>query len=997
MPTPIFLRQHPAVTAARIAAASSEDGLGTSSVTADSTNRGAMILRMSGTPNGSGDLNVHVQDGGHAVGYCTESDGIGGATVIYKTAAEASDEWHGYTSPLYLVDMRKAAVATGVLDYPQIGPPRVTATERLGHVAIAAGVSTSLVFRYKSGRRETWSSVTISTGMSSLHTPDMVVMQDGRLLAFGVLSGDDVATAWASDDDGATWTEWSDRTRITVDVDGGVLSCGRVRDGIVVAVGDSETVAMSPAGGIYWSGNGGATFAKTKTISLCSPRILVSARGQAFVVGTNTVSTAVYVWPVAFGGGTPTTPIGTTMTSPATAAILGAATLDDGSMWIVSGTPYPTDTVSAVVSIDHGKTWLPVAGSVSGLKNLATSQVSVGAYRQFALGTWHGSLVLLARVESATAAQDDSIDELWFGGWDDLTEEGRVAATAKRATCGLYGSGGVLYPQDTPQANGWTKTDTGGGATISVTSSGVSIVGGGATNSKFSAPAAFWDTGDIQAGDTFRFRWKTVVTSGGSTSADEAYLMVAVSDTVNRQWVKVRFTDTQARLLDNFGPLWTAGASAKFASETEWLMAFAHDYPSAGGGQVSLWYRFADETFWRSAVEGQAVAEEAGVATETLEFGGTVGSAVSWSITGPWYAPGSAKLDGGFSNPDDLAGRQLGAQPVYLSRGLSAAGCGEAGISGDDYTLTPAYAYRGANLASARPSSPWRTATTTGAESVVIGDGTMPIVSNMVALFGCNVRTATVEFNGTDSWGSPAASVALDATLYSTSVSASAAGSLTLTGARMRPGQYKSREGRRIYVQVKATNPVFYEVADNDETTLFVTGISSGYAGEMVWVYGDRMAATYPTSARMYARVVHGTATAPGDGKRQIGTLMLGVREDLVIPYDNGFVDSWITPDEQVTTRRGYAEAYTVGPEQHVLRFAWGLVDRMSWDELLRVVDLLRALAGRSEPLVLWRDTSDLTTLGLYRYVGPPELENAYGEGRDAFERLAQGRLEEIR
>ena len=212
----------------------------------------------------------------------------------------------------------------------------------------------------------------------------------------------------------------------------------------------------------------------------------------------------------------------------------------------------------------------------------------------------------------------------------------------------------------------------------------------------------------------------------------------------------------------------------------------------------------------------------------------------------------------------------------------------------------------------------------------------------------------------------------------------------------MRPGQYKSREGRRYYVQVKATNPVFYEIADNDETTIFVTGLAAGYAGEMAYVYGDRMAATFPTSARMYARLVHGTATAPGSGKRQIGTLMLGVREDLRIPYDNGFVDTWETPDEEATTRRGYSEAYATGPERHTLRIAWGLVDRLSYDDLTRVVDFFRSLAGRQEPLVLWRDPSDLSTLGLYRFVGPPATENAYGEGRDAFERLAQVRLEEI-
>lgn len=999
MSTPILLRQHVAMATSRIAAGSSEDGIGLCTSTATSTNDGALILRTAGAPTTTGNINVLVQNGGLATGYTTETDGIPGATVVYKPSTAAADEYTGYIRPHYLTDIRKAKLANAGTDYRQISAPRRLANESIGFLACKNSAGNSLIFLYKSSRRTTWTEVTVSGTVSELHTPDFVLLPTGRLLAYAVVTGAEYVRAWYSDDNGATWAVWSKHTRVTVDVDGGTIAAATVRDGVVIAVGSSETVAMTSSGGIYWSANGGQSFTQTATAALCSPRIVATLDGKAVLFATNTVSTTVYAWPIAYGGGIPDDPASTTLTTVATEAVLGATVLDDGSMWVVAGSTQPTDVFSACVSIDGGASWSPVSGSVSGFKDIAYNRYAAGAYRQISVGSWHGAIVLLARVESGTAAEDDSVDEFWFGGWNDLTEEGFISDTAARDTCGLYGTGGVLYPQDLPSANGWAPANVGGGAVASVTINGINLVGSGANNTRYVAPAAFWGSGGgspyPSGGDAFRFRWKTIVTTGGDIASDIAYLLVSISDTVNRQWVKIRFASNQARLVDNGGTLWTSAVSASFAAETEWMMAFAHDYPSAGGGQVSLWYRFASDTFWRVAVEAQAVAEEAADATEVVEYGGSVGATFDWTMMGPWYAPGSAEMDSGFTNPTDLAGRALGVWPVFLSRGTSVSGMGDAAVAGDSYLLAPSYAYASSKIVTSRPSSYWQTATTTGAESVVGGDGTMPFVVDTIALFGTNMRTMTWQANATDAWGAPSVSATLDATLYSTSVSASAAGALTLVGARMRPGQYKSREGRRYYVQVKATNPVFYEIADNDETTLFVTGLASGYGGEMVYVYGDRMITRIPTSARLYWRLLTGTETTP-QTKRRIGTAVMGVRHELTIPYDNGFVDTWEQVDEMVETRRGYREAYATGPERHVLRIAWALVDRLSTDALWRVVDTFRALRGRSELVALQRDPTDLESLGLYMLEGPPATENAYGERADALERLAQVRLVEI-
>ena len=219
----------------------------------------------------------------------------------------------------------------------------------------------------------------------------------------------------------------------------------------------------------------------------------------------------------------------------------------------------------------------------------------------------------------------------------------------------------------------------------------------------------------------------------------------------------------------------------------------------------------------------------------------------------------------------------------------------------------------------------------------------MPIVADFVGIVGSNYRTATVQLHTADSWATPAATVTLDATLYSSTVTSSVAGAVRLTGAAMIPHRYRSTPNRKYYVQLKATNPDIYEILDNSSDHIYVTGMSSGYAGEMAYVFGDRMAARMPISRRMYARLVV-AAQATVSTTHRTGDVWLGEVHEIAIPYDNGFVDSWEPNAVEWSTDAGLRQGARRGGEVHKLRIAWGTIDRLTVDYVERVTRLFRGL-----------------------------------------------------
>lgn len=994
MSTPIFVPLAPAMTVERIGAASSEAGLCIGEAVPDDANEGALQIRGSGDPDAATSLDIVATRGGYATGPYLADVGTPGMQVRWGVTGVSP--WFGYIDPGYLRDIRTSYAGGTITDTYAVSEPRQLQSGVLAVAAVGTYNSVNTLRWFKrSTRTGMWSTVDIATGVDTDWRPGWVQLPTGRIIVYGVTSGAAAATAWTSTDDGATWAVWSTDTRITTGA-GGTLCAEVVRDAVLVAVGPSEgTTAVDVV--LCWSADGGQGFSSTvgdDSGDFRAIRLVVTAAGMpillAIVDDGDPTPWPVRAYGIAYGGGLGTY-VTTGLEAKSTAGTLAATVHDDGAIWAWSSSDAPADFLEARVSLDGGLTWHVPGGDVSALDLVFSNAAGTGGFNTIAAGTYKGALVVIGCTDSSSTA-DNSLMELWFGGYDSITESGSPGTNGSRIFAGYYGYGACLAMTDTPNALGWTKTDAGTGSTITVGTGGLKMVTSAGGNTRYTAPAAFF-SGIVDPGDSIRMRWVVTVDSGGATTTDTAYLLVGITDGTNRQWVKLRFGANVLRILDNAGTL--ASATPALTSETEFLLAFAHDYPSAGGGLVSVWYKAVTADTWTALVTNQAVAEEAGVGTDVLEFGGSsLLNAATWYMQGPWWAPGSAEMDAGFTSPDDLHGRSLSAEvDVYVSSGIRIGGRGDAAVPGDAWTLPTAYALGAVNLLrSLAPSCRAETEPTNAQQTYVFGDGTMPIVLDTVALIGTNYRTAVLELSASNSWGSPADSVTLDATVFQGTVSSSVDGCLTFAAGSFAPHRFRTTEARRWFVTVSSAT---YEILDNDDRRLFVTGITSGKAGT-AYVFADRMCAQLTGGAYSYARLKI-TAQTTADGAYRTGTVWPGLARPVSVLYDSGFVDRHTPRTTAYETSRGYRRVARAGAEMHELRIAWGIVDRLTFDYLENLVYMLRGLDGEAQPILFWRDPGDSTACALYTVDGPPTVENVTGEGPSALERLSQLRLREFR
>lgn len=1016
-PTPVstpkgaFLLPSLLLTSDRVSSASSEYGLIPGSVEPDAaTNQGYLILNPSGTPTTALTMDVKLQRGGNPTGYATPIDGTPGASIIGKPTSATSSQWRGYNDTIYLTYARNILGATVSSDYPGFSRPRELGNGSLGFCYLNRDTTPVLKFAYKASRTDGFTHVTILTSGSPYTlvddcAPDFVALPSGRLVCFFGVSGlASEVIAYYSDDHGATWALWSLDT--FVPLSSARMLCAEYTQGaICLVVGRSAAgSAINPK--IYWSADGGQSFSYTDTFNGGLPATTVSATGQVILACDDTTSpnASVYIYSVGIGAGADQ--IIASGTVAAAAPVHTLVTRDDGVLFGFNGGIYgPSSYIRARISLDHGQSWHGYEfASGTSLEILGYNGYSSfnRGWRTFRAGSWAGQIVVLAGTKGATSSLDDSLQELYFGGWDDLTE------APKGATSGLtpgYASpeGGIYLASDTPDAFGWTKNDVGAGATIALGSDGLSITATAVNNSNYTAPSTIFSTGATPAEGSVRMRfWFKWGGTGTGLVPGRSHLLYSVGDGVNRQWFTVNFGPDQMSIRDNTGQLAVCtSVSSQFTAWTEVFVAFRHDYPSAGSGKASVWYRVAGSVYWTALVTNQTIAEEAGVATQELSFGGTVGGACTWYVSGLTFATDDNGLVGGFTNPTDLAGRPVSPlADMQLVYGLRLKGAGHLGVKGDTYDLATAYSYPATRLVeSLSPSSFWRSSADNTDVNVVFACGVADIFeADTVAIFGTNFRTATLQAHSSDSWGSPSVSISLDATIKTISgISAGMRGRIRLNASELTPHQYRSTEGNRWYLEVAGTSTTVYEITDNDADTILVEGIdfTTLVGTETLRIFTDRMSAQFGRFGYRYMRLLVSSQDT-SDGYYRAGTLVIGKRVEISTPYAQGFrerTDYRIQVTEGVAGQRWMSKR---GPQRRTLEIAWDPLYRplQPWTQALQAIH--DASEGALRGVVHWRDLAKANDVRLYTIKTPFVLENIHNEGQEAMDRPAQVTLEEV-
>lgn len=1001
MTRPAFVRQWQGARGDRVLSATTEAGRIIGTPVTASAALGRLRLRSSGVPTADAALDVRLERGGNATGYADPYHGTPGAALIYRETGGASDAWNGYTPPVYLDYAHTVSIGSASDDYPGISTPRTLADGRVCAVRAKRNGTAEIEFIHKTYRHNSWSAVSITTAREADSAPALIVLPSGRLIAFYVrLSGS--VGAHYSDDDGATWAVWSTDT-LAVAGAGYMLAAELVGDQVLLIASTQPGTASADAR-VYWSFDGGQSFGLAATKTWGPARTCVTKTGQALVITTDQSSTNALLFHVPPGGapGAVTT-TSFAMTADANDPVLALVCMDDGTIWALgAGNLQPAPRLEAQYSRDHGVTWQAAfsttASSTSTIWRLGINEATPYGFRTIAAGEWNGRMVVLAVTNVPTGTRDDSLVEMHFGGWDRLT----LTPWTEREDepNGLGGTTGALLMIDTPNQLGWTKTDVGAGATVTVTDDGLHIIGTGAANSYYEPPSYIFPTGTT---GTWRLRYTFQVDADGSPSDDRAIVRFRPRSgaTPDYAGLRIRHGTDQISIVDSTGALATTVSVANRFTYLHEVLVFVD--ASASTPKLSVYIRAIRALLpstltgaWTEVLANQTLGEVAGTPSGPL-IGGVDAGAVEWTIGGIEVSIGDMGFSAGFDNPDDLGGRGVeAAYDVNVVSGIRLGATGGAGVRSDNYTVATTATYsREWIWRDFRPSAQHRSTADNTSHAVVFDAGSgNTIQAGWVGLIGTNVRTATIDLHTANTWATPSVSVNLDATLYAGKVVVIKSG-LGYVGVDGRPWaahQWRSSPGARVYVEVGG---VMYEVGDNDEDRLYVDGVDFGAASGTLYVYGDRMGARLPAVARYrYARALIGSQDT-SDGHYKIGTLWAGIAEELTIPYANGFVWSDVDNTEEQVGTAGYGVRFVAGPMRKELRIAWDPIDRLTSAQVAWLRGLWRALRGRYEPVALV-DLDKPNAWGLYTLSGPLAVENVYGEERDALERVSQIVLRQV-
>jgi hypothetical protein len=971
---PLYLarpsKQHKA---SNVLSSTSSSGLTVQEPEPSQNNLGALRLRCSGVPLGAASIDVRLQTGGAPYGYApdvatTETSGV---SALWRDTGDSGTQWRGHVDTSALV--RVAHPVAWDATHGKPSQPKVLPDGSMGFImATIPGTETVKFYRVSADWSSTNSTIVSGIAASSVRH-DFAVLPSGRLVA--VL---DLYYVYYSDDYGATWTALTTASNLLIaSMDTTCMEA--VGDQLVLIAASATAAAPS---WVCHSRDGGATWTVAEAgVSLYNPTTCVRD-GVVHVATKSGVS--LYAYRLLPGGGlsAPTaTEAGMNVTTLASGAIVAR---DDGVLWAFGWQASAAGTLDldAGVSTDGGLTWADSGGDPFTLTKTA---YAADGLRIVGGTAWNGSVVLIANADSASGS-DGGLHFLCFGEWSTFAEYAHGLTTVSGVP---YRRGYV--PVDYPHNVGWTRYTTGAGGTIT-NQPFLRVVTTAGNGERWVAPTAIWPN---TAAQHLLIKARVRVNSGGSLTASEVYLSASVDDGANQQKITMRLRTTGARVVDSTGAQLGSDLTATLTNWTDFILDFWHDNP-AGAGKLSIYYmQDGGRGYYVPWLENVTINEQAGVAAGALQW--EVSEAASADL-GMLMAR-NVGLVTYRVNPADLVGRPLSAAFDYqVDSGLRLGAYGSGGIPADTYTMQTRYTYGPENVwRDLRPSSRTESAVDGVNWSIVFDAGANTLFAgDLVAVFGTNMRTATWQMNSSNSWGAPAVSVSLNATIISFTVGSGVRGAGYLGPAaapNWTPGMWRSNgDSRRMFLDLGGT---IHEITDNDESRIYVDGVDFSAATGTAYVFGDRMASTLTFAQYRYARLSVG-AVNTADGAFRVGTPIFASKWTPSQLYDYGFVDR-VTPNITTTEAdSGSSISYRRGPALDSLAIQWPPVDRLRVDAEERLRHFYRSIDGSLTPVVMWRDSTDIRTLALVQVQEVYSASNVYGELGNAVTRVDQLVLREV-
>lgn len=244
----------------------------------------------------------------------------------------------------------------------------------------------------------------------------------------------------------------------------------------------------------------------------------------------------------------------------------------------------------------------------------------------------------------------------------------------------------------------------------------------------------------------------------------------------------------------------------------------------------------------------------------------------------------------GFTNPDSMRGAPCASKPIYLDDGLYVSWTGGSGFEGDTFTIDQRNTYEVENLFLPSPQAPWIGTSLTTQTLVFCAsstDASVLLDHGGVAVFGTVTHRLTVEYNDTNSWGTPAYSAAVTNDITpALRVTASTNHAVDVEGVTLDDGAYVGKYARNVLSGLNVTslrisrqvgNRLYLDAAGTANATRAFS------AGSSLWIHDDKFIVHHATRQkypfmRLTFPAPSGTTTATLDIRA--GTLVAGPTMD---------------------------------------------------------------------------------------------------------------------
>ena len=593
---------------------------------------------------------------------------------------------------------------------------------------------------------------------------------------------------------------------------------------------------------------------------------------------------------------------------------------------------------------------------------------------------WTGDrLVMAGGVQDPTTAAnaDPVVAGIWFlqsGSWDQKPWDYSQLDVSHHDYL-LNGSARLLQYQyqpclGTPTQDGltpWTLTSA-GAPTTTWTSYSLILASSAITSIArydllLGVPAATdrWGTTSVPRGFAFHFSCAVTGSRILPSAGTDCGIRVSALDSTGAAGYKftIRIGPTLVVIYDDFGTTIKATISTTtFATRAE-LRIWGK------GASWGISYRAISSLDGAWTDSGPYTMTNAALAAQGLSMGilnavgSGSGSVIEIYDLGISYQTDASQRSDAISKPAQLMGTKINRGPVRIAAGVSVRWGGSGAFTGDQYTSSLYYQRGKQNLLIDSPRSFWESSSLASNALVFDAGGSgLAFQMNSLLLVGTTDRRATLEFNTSDSWGSPAASITLSADLYTgLTVTARTGSMVTFSKSGVWP-----RKGSLIGCYVRfltgaITGQTFQILSDTGGTgRIQVDGgfdlASLGVAvSDTAVIFGDRM--VWRSTSTLYeygyfrivftdlSAVTRGTAT----GTHRIGSMLPGFHVPLTVPMEWSFRDNEQPNVTSLRTRGGATWQYKEGPSQRVVdgRFVG---DVNEFRGSLR--DLLRELQGYS-------------------------------------------------